>query len=333
MNKVVRFLVWAVFSIAIIAVLAYALASWVTQSRYDRQWTAHDATFPIPFPLAESEVAALREERIAAGAPADDPLAGVDLEAVALERAVARGKQMIASRIGCAACHRPDFGGGAVVDEPMVGSWIAPNITTGQGSVTIGYTASDWDRAVRHGLRRDGRTSTMPSIDFVNLSDRELSDLVAYIRSMPPVDRDPGKVSFGPVLKVMLALDKGPMLAFSVDHQRPHPVEPPQAAANAEFGEHLIQVCRGCHGPNLSGGKLQGDPNMPVVANLTPHETGLQGWSESDFARALREGKRPDGSAISEYMPWRAYGNLSDTEIAAMWAYLATLEPVEKGRR
>jgi mono/diheme cytochrome c family protein len=46
----------------------------------------------------------------------------------------ARGKQSIRSRLGCAACHGPDFGGHALVDDPVVGRWIAPNITTGQGA-------------------------------------------------------------------------------------------------------------------------------------------------------------------------------------------------------
>lgn len=333
MKKFLKVVGWALTAIAAVAVAGYALASWVTNSRYERKWTAHEASFAIPFPLTHAEVASLRAERLAAGAPGDDPLAGIDLEAVALERAIARGKQMIGSRVGCAACHRPDFGGGTVVDEPIVGRWIAPNITTGKGSVTLDYTASDWDHAVRHGLRHDGRTSTMPSIDFVNLSDRELSDIVAYIRSMPPVDRDPGKVVLGPVFKVTLAIDDGPLLAFSVDHMKPHVAEPPPAAASAEFGEHLVQVCRGCHGVNLSGGKLQGDPNMPIVANLTPHGSGLKGWTQADFTRALREGRRPDGSEISVYMPWKAYANLSDTEISAMWIYLQALTPVEKGKR
>jgi mono/diheme cytochrome c family protein len=333
MKSLLRILGWALVTVVGIAIVGYALASWVTHDRYNHQWTAHDASFPIPFPLTEAEIAALGAQRIAQGAPADDPLAGIDPQAVALERAVARGKQMLASRVGCPVCHRPDFGGGPVVDEPIVGRWIAPNITTGKGSVTIGYTASDWDHAVRHGLRRGGFTSTMPSLDFVNLSDRELSDIVACIRSLPPVDRDPGKVELGPMFTIMLALDKGSLAAFSVDHMKPHPVDPPPPAANAEFGEHLVQVCRGCHGPNLSGGKLQGDPNMPVVGNLTPHETGLKGWTEADFMRALREGKRPDGSAISPYMPWNAYANMSDTEIQAIWAYLQTLAPVAKGQR
>ncbi|MGH8131180.1 MAG: c-type cytochrome, partial [Steroidobacteraceae bacterium] len=261
------------------------------------------------------------------------PLAGLNVEALALARAVLRGKHMIESRVGCAVCHGADFGGRALVDDPAVGRWIAPNITTGEGGVTAAYTAADWDRAVRHGLRRGGRTSTMPSIDFANLSDREVSDIVAYIRSRPPVDRDPGQAEFGPVLNMMLALDKIHLLAFDIDHMKPHATFPPAAATTVEYGAHIVQVCRGCHGTNLSGGKLPGDPEMPIVANLTPHETGLKEWTEADFMRAMREGKRKDGTAISEYMPWKAYGRLGDAELRAMYAYLRTLPPVEKGNR
>jgi hypothetical protein len=85
------------------------------------------------------------------------------------------------------------------------------------------------------------------------------------------------------------------------------------------------------HGPQLSGGKLAGDPDMPIVANLTPHETGLKSWSEGDFIRALREGKRKDGTAISKMMPWQSYGQMTDTELKAVWAYLRTVPAVEKG--
>lgn len=324
MRKFLKVLGWALVAIVAVAILGYAIAAWVTGSRYERQWVAHEVSFPIPFPLSDDEIAALGDER-----PASP-----DLDAIALERAVARGERIVRSRLGCAGCHGANFGGHALIDEPMVGRWIAPNITTGQGSVTIGYTASNWDRAVRHGLRRDGRTSSMPSVDFLNLSDRELSDIVAYVRGMPAVDRDPGKVEFGPVLNVLLALGKVKvMAAFDIDHMASHAVEPPDAATTAEFGAHLVQACRGCHALNLSGGKLAGDPGMPIVANLTPHESGLKDWTEADFVRALREGRRPDGTAISDYMPWKDYATMNDTELKAIWAYLRTLEPVEKGRR
>jgi cytochrome c553 len=125
--------------------------------------------------------------------------------------------------------------------------------------------------------------------------------------------------------------DRNAFVAFTIDHDKPHVVEPPVEAPSVELGDHIVQVCRGCHGPQLSGGKLAGDPDMPIVANLTPHETGLKSWSEGDFIRALREGKRKDGTDINKMMPWQAYGQMTDTELKAVWAYLRTVPPREKG--
>ena len=333
MKKAFRILGIALAAILGLAVLVYAVAWGVAKSRYAKVYAAHDARFPIPFPLGETDLSTIRAERIAGGASPDDPLVGVDLAALALARAQERGKHLIDSRVGCAGCHGKDFGGNAVVDMLLVGRWVAPNLTTGEGSVTRGYTASDWDHAVRHGLRRGGLASTMPSNEFSSLSDHELSDIVAYIRSVPAVNRDPGRVRFGPVFSVIAAIDSKALAATVIDHQKTHAAEPPATAPTAEFGEHLAQVCRGCHGANLSGGEIDGDPNMPVVANLTPHETGLKAWSEADFVRALREGKRPDGTAINEAMPWRAYGQMGDAELKAIYAYLLTVPPLPKGNR
>jgi len=333
MKKILGVLGWSLLAIAALAIVAYTVAWGVAKSRYDRKWAAHEAGFPIPFPLGDAELAAIREERIAGGASAADPLAGVDLNALALVRAQERGKQLIESRVACSDCHGADFSGGVIVDAPIVGRWVAPNLTGGAGGVTQGYTASDWDRAVRHGLRRGGRTSSMPSTDFANLSDHELSDIVAYIRGKPKVDRDPGRIRFGPIFAFLIASGSVPLSASRIDQQKVHAVEPPPAAPTAAYGEHLVQVCRGCHGEHLSGGMLQGDPNMPIVANLTPHETGLKDWTEADFIRALREGKRKDGTAIDQAMPWRTYGRMGDEELQAIYAYLRTVPAREQGNR
>jgi mono/diheme cytochrome c family protein len=331
--KLLKILAWSLAGLVSVTLAGYGVAWAVAKSRYERTWVAHEADFPIPFPLSETELESLHGDRIAAGPPPADPLTDLDLEAVALERAIARGKRLIDTRVSCNACHGADFGGRAVIDVPIVGYWIAPNLTTGKGSATGDFTAADWDRAVRHGLRRGGRTSSMPSIEFVNLSDRELSDIVAYIRSRPPVDRDLGTVRLGPVFAFLLATNSEAFSAAEIDHAKPHATEPPPAGTSPDYGRHLVQVCRGCHGERLSGGKLKGDPNMPIVANLTPHETGLKDWTEGDFIRAMREGKRKDGTAISEYMPWKAYRQMGDTDLKAIYAYLRTLAPIEKGNR
>ena len=102
-----------------------------------------------------------------------------------------RGRHLVTARYGCAECHGANFGGGVMVDAFPLGSLLGPNITTGQGSRTLQYSPADWDRIVRHGVLPDGRPAVMPSIDFVQMSDQELSDIIAYIRSFP-ADRQHG---------------------------------------------------------------------------------------------------------------------------------------------
>jgi cytochrome c553 len=66
-------------------------------------------------------------------------------------------------------------------------------------------------------------------------------------------------------------------------------------------------------------------PDFPDAANLTPHAQGLGAWTLADFQAALRTGKRPDGRVLDEFMPWKAYGSMSDDEVAALYAYLRTV--------
>jgi mono/diheme cytochrome c family protein len=120
--------------------------------------------------------------------------------------------------------------------------------------------------------------------------------------------------------------------AALIDHQAgPRKVEP---APTKEWGEVMIQVCTGCHGPELSGGKLPGaPPEWPESANLTQHETGIKGWTYEDFKRATTEGKRPDGTNIDPFMPWKAYAGMDEVDRQALWEYLKTAKPKPKGNR
>ena len=49
--------------------------------------------------------------------------------------------------------------------------------------------------------------------------------------------------------------------------------------------------------------------------------------------RAMREGRRPDGTEIQLPMPWQAYGGLSDDDLHALWLYLRSAEPRPYGGR
>lgn len=70
-------------------------------------------------------------------------------------------------------------------------------------------------------------------------------------------------------------------------------------------------------------------PGAPPAQNITP--AGIGKWSEADFFRALRVGKRPDGSTINTLMPWELTSQMSDDEIKALLFYLRTVPPKQTG--
>ena len=68
---------------------------------------------------------------------------------------------------------------------------------------------------------------------------------------------------------------------------------------------------------------MAGPPGLPPASNLTP--AGIGSWTEVDLTRALREGKRPDGSQLDEFMPWKVFRGMTDAEIHAVWLYLRSV--------
>lgn len=297
----------------------YGWASWATSQAAARTFTAHTVDFPIPFPLSAEEVASLG-------------LTEEQARDVAWQRAIERGRHLVQARYACVECHGGNFGGGVMIDAPIMGRMLGPNITVGVGGRTGGYTTADWDRIVRHGIRPDGTGAVMPSEDFQRMSDQELSDIITYIQSQPAVDNTVPPVTFGPLGKVLIATGE---MRFSADviasHDTPHATVPPVTEATATFGQHLAGICTGCHRPDLAGGPIiGGDPSWPPARNLTPHETGLASWTLDQFTTAMRDGRRPDGTALLAPMTLVApYAkNMTDVEIEALWLYLRSVPAV-----
>ncbi|BBM73734.1 c-type cytochrome [Rhodothermus marinus] len=246
---------------------------------------------------------------------------------------LARGRHVATIR-GCMDCHGVDFGGQIFIDDPMLGRFAGPNLTRGGRGAVL--TVADWERAVRHGVRSDGRPLRfMPAIEYNQLSDEDLTALIAYVRHLSPVDRSDVPIRIGPLGRMLHLTGNLPLLltARLIDHDAPHRPAPPYGPT-AEYGAYLATSCAGCHGPGFSGGPIPGvPPEWPLASNLTPDpETGLGTWSESDFMRALRDGTRPDGSALdARYMPVRFTSQMTDVEIRALWAFLQTLPSTPEG--
>jgi mono/diheme cytochrome c family protein len=153
-------------------------------------------------------------------------LAGVEvatrpMNIMADDAALARGEHLVQNVSGCASCHGVNLAGKMFVDEPIIGTIAASNLTPGAGGVGSFYTVEDWDRAIRHGVGADGRLlGGMPSNHYATLSDEDAAAIIAYLQNLPAVDHElpertislPGTVIFG-------MLDFANLPFSLIDHQ------------------------------------------------------------------------------------------------------------------
>ena len=251
------------------------------------------------------------------------------LASVATDPATVERGRLVMQRHGCQECHGENLAGQVFLDIPP-GLIVAPNLTRGRGGVGSRYTDADWDLAVRHGLRRDGRTLLpfMPFRLYNRLGDEDAAALIAYLRSLPPVDHElpPSEVRLPGYAMVTMMGDEG--LHGGIDGAPPRKAPPPPGPT-AAYGAYLTStVCVECHGERLEGGKHP-DPEGPPGPELS--HAGV--WPFADFARTVRTGVAPGGRRLSEWMPSRYFRDMSDTELQAVHAYLKTLHDARSAGR
>lgn len=245
---------------------------------------------------------------------------------------IERGRYLYASR-GCVECHGADGAGREFVNDGKGLRIKAPNISPGPGSVVAAYTVQDWVRTIRHGVKPDGRPAfVMPSEDYARLTDEDLGALVAWMRRMPPAAGESLMAEVPPLLMALYGVGLMQDAAEKIDHRLP-PAQPVAAGVNAQHGAYVANMCIGCHGEHLSGGKIPGGPpDWPPAANLTPGEgSALAAYPDADsFVAMLRSGRRPDGSVIA-VMPFSSLRALNDTDARALYLHLKALPPVAFG--
>ncbi len=122
------------------------------------------------------------------------------------------------------------------------------------------------------------------------------------------------------------------------------PVAAPADDAAVERGAYLVAAggCTSCHtikdgdeSDYMAGGRpLQSPFGTFYTPNITPDtETGIGGWSESEFIRAFREGVAPDGAHYYPAFPYTSYTGITDDDLLAMKAYLDSIAPVNRENR
>jgi cytochrome c553 len=237
------------------------------------------------------------------------------------EASIARGKHLVEVVSMCIECHDKDLGGKIFADDFAFGRLSATNLTRGSGGIGKKYSDKDYVRALVHGVRRDRHSVLfMPSADY-KFTAADLGAMVAYVRSVPPVDRELPSPSIGPFARTLSVVGNFPMfVAELIDHDNVKLATAADLSTPVAAGDYLVSTagCRGCHGPELVGG---GGP-PPGASNITP--VGLGGWTDHDFITAMRDHKRPNGTVIAVEMP-RAYGQMSDDDLRKIFEYLKTL--------
>ena len=243
--------------------------------------------------------------------------------------AIERGRHFVEAIALCQECHGENLAGDVLEDSFLFGEIMPSNLTSGRGGVGGAYTDADFARAIRHGITREGKgIIIMPSERFNVFGDEDLGAIIAYLRSLPPVDNELPKTSAGPLARLIAVLDSSIIAAQVIDHAAPR-LPSPTPGVTPEYGEYLATMCTLCHGEDFGGGKPPGEDVF--APNLT--SGGTPGtWSEADFINTIRTGVTPGRNQLDEEnMPWNRFRLMTDDELKAIWSFLRSLPAVPPG--
>ncbi len=240
----------------------------------------------------------------------------------ATPEAMAEGQRLAA--LLCSDCHAGDFGGTRFFEDPAIGHIDSANLTAGKGGAK--RTDREWLLAIRHGIARNGKgLLIMPSADFHALSASDVGAIVAFLKTLPPVDREPRvrKLTFLSHIIFQIGGLGDSLNVERIQHGVAAATVGP--AGGLAQGKYLVKVlgCRNCHGEDLGGGK-DANPKAPAAPGLVKG-SAVAGWSAEQFVSTLKTGVRPDGRPLGEFMPWKTFGAAREDELGSIAAYLRSL--------
>jgi mono/diheme cytochrome c family protein len=247
-----------------------------------------------------------------------------DLKVAGTPQQIERGHYIVDAL--CVECHSVShqlpLSGGVDMSKEIpipVGSFTPPNLTP--AGTLKGWSDGEIWRELRTGVDDEGHHLViMSTVPVRNLSDDDIKAVIAYLRSQPAVQNKtpdpPDQPNFlGAVLFGAGMLPQGlPPVSNSI-------TAPPRGPT-AEYGKYIVDYtgCRECHGKTLAGG----DPH-----SMSPHGPSLlpvKHWTVEQFMTTLRTGVNPVGHTLSDQMPWRVLRRLDDSDLTAIYQYLASLQ-------
>jgi mono/diheme cytochrome c family protein len=188
--------------------------------------------------------------------------------------AVARGRR-VARLNGCHDCHGQRLEGLLFHDEPQIIRAWGPNLSLALRE----QTDAEIEGAVRHGVAADGRRLwLMPSSAFAHLTDEEMGDLVAYLRTFEPTGKKQPRFEVGAVGRIGVLLgqfkSEPDMIRASAATQLD------DAGPKYAAGRKLARACIECHGQRLEGGGFLKTPDLSIAAS----------YDDEDFQRLMHTG-------------------------------------------
>lgn len=262
--------------------------------------------------------------------------------AAACAQGDAKRGEYIARAAGCAGCHTDSapgaasYAGGRPIDTPF-GTFYGPNITPDPRRGIGKWTLEEFRRALRRGEGPDGANlyPVFPYPSFTRMSDADVEDLWAYLRTIAPAEKENRAHRLKWFLRWRFLLGAWKWLYFTAGRFVPDP----SASAQVNRGAYLVAAlghCGECHTPRnflgapkkgraLAGGRLP-EGRTP---NLTP--TRLKRWNDAQLKEFLRTGVTPDGDAASDLMDEvvrNGTSKLTAQDLSALVAYLRRLAPL-----
>jgi mono/diheme cytochrome c family protein len=202
----------------------------------------------------------------------------------------------------CAACHtKPGgkpFAGGLPIETPF-GKVVAPNITPDNETGIGLWSAEDFVRAVRQGIRRDGAHlfPAMPYTYYTRVSRDDVLAIRAYLETMPAVDNSVSTDQLPFPLSLRADMAAWNALYFKFGAIRPNPNKSAEWNRGAYLAQGLMH-CGMCHTPkNIAGGDKTGEQLQGYALQgwfapdlTTDPRRGLGSWSIDDIVTYLKTG-------------------------------------------
>ncbi len=224
---------------------------------------------------------------------------------------IAEGRRLATMR-GCFGdCHGKGAEGAVMFDEPMIARIVAPNLTASFRR----YSDAQIATIIRTGVRPDRRSVlVMPAEEFTWLTDADLGRIMAFLKSLPPVEGPGPSIAPGPLGRIGLVTGKFKTVVQLIADAKP----PPEGSGVPEtFGRYLARTtCTSCHGTDLRGAST---PDF-----VAPDLRIAGAYSLEQFTDLMRKGEGVGGRKLETMGPWarKALTLFTDQEIAALYSYL-----------